>query len=510
MANPYAAQYLNNILRSIEAFTAVPGGSSNFFMPAEQIATRIILPTGLNSSASLTDPMSWSSTPPNMGVQTAIQGISVLGDTFHATIVGANPRNANNPYEGFGYSVKGRPNLNGTTVIETDSRAGKASTRQQNVTYSDGVSGTTQTYIYQDGTTVAYNANLALRNLVAGDFSGNGVRDINDAAEMLKAWRQRNGGPAWVAPAGNGALATLGNTVGQGLADADGYGSGRACIELLGDFNNDGNFGRIWNGVSFVADTSDVRYWADGLAMLNGALNRCEGFKRIDTEWNTLLGVTDANGFFDTSLAHGTYSPGDAVADVAGAIGATPGFAPVGHDGSVDADDIDYVYAQFKQNARVSDGALNWAVTTEAIGGDLSCDINGDLIIDQADITKILTILETTLGDVNLDGTVDSVDAGIAQANLGNPGGWADGDVNGDGTVTQADIDLINPPFVCCVGNADGNNVVDFDDITTILSNWLEGNGPSSPNQDGDANCDGDVDFDDITDVLSNWLDTCP
>ncbi|HBS29271.1 MAG TPA: hypothetical protein DEB06_07425, partial [Phycisphaerales bacterium] len=65
-------------------------------------------------------------------------------------------------------------------------------------------------------------------------------------------------------------------------------------------------------------------------------------------------------------------------------------------------------------------------------------------------------------------------------------------------------------PFVCCVGNADGNNVVDFDDITTILSNWLEGNGPSSPNQDGDANCDGDVDFDDITDVIARWLLPCP
>ncbi|HBS28311.1 MAG TPA: hypothetical protein DEB06_02415 [Phycisphaerales bacterium] len=66
------------------------------------------------------------------------------------------------------------------------------------------------------------------------------------------------------------------------------------------------------------------------------------------------------------------------------------------------------------------------------------------------------------------------------------------------------------PGFGCCVGNADGNNVVDYDDITEVFGNWCEMNGPSSPNRAGDANCDGCVDFEDISDILANWLEGCP
>jgi len=64
--------------------------------------------------------------------------------------------------------------------------------------------------------------------------------------------------------------------------------------------------------------------------------------------------------------------------------------------------------------------------------------------------------------------------------------------------------------FVCCLGNANGDNIIDFDDIVTILGNWLEGSVPSTPNNNGDADCDGDVDFDDIVAVLGEWLKPCP
>lgn len=62
----------------------------------------------------------------------------------------------------------------------------------------------------------------------------------------------------------------------------------------------------------------------------------------------------------------------------------------------------------------------------------------------------------------------------------------------------------------CCVGNANGDSVVDFNDIVTILGNWLESGSPSTPNNSGDANCDGEVNFDDVVDVLGNWLAPCP
>jgi len=65
-------------------------------------------------------------------------------------------------------------------------------------------------------------------------------------------------------------------------------------------------------------------------------------------------------------------------------------------------------------------------------------------------------------------------------------------------------------PFVCCLGNANGDNVVDFDDLVAVLGNWLESSTVSTPNNDGDADCNGDVDFDDIVAVLGEWLNACP
>jgi len=69
---------------------------------------------------------------------------------------------------------------------------------------------------------------------------------------------------------------------------------------------------------------------------------------------------------------------------------------------------------------------------------------------------------------------------------------------------------IVIPAAVCCPGNANGDGVVDFDDIVAILANWLEGSIPSSPNNNGDANCDGGVDFDDIVAALGAWLNACP
>jgi len=59
-----------------------------------------------------------------------------------------------------------------------------------------------------------------------------------------------------------------------------------------------------------------------------------------------------------------------------------------------------------------------------------------------------------------------------------------------------------------CPGDANGDGIVDFDDIVETLANWLAlyapGTGP------GDSNCDGVVDFDDIVETLAQWLVVCP
>ena len=58
-----------------------------------------------------------------------------------------------------------------------------------------------------------------------------------------------------------------------------------------------------------------------------------------------------------------------------------------------------------------------------------------------------------------------------------------------------------------CPGDADGNNIVNFDDITATLANW----GASTvPWTDGDTDGNCLVEFDDITTTLANWGASCP
>ncbi|MBX3317873.1 MAG: hypothetical protein KF902_13540 [Phycisphaeraceae bacterium] len=406
MRNPEAAAYINNATRSIEAFVSVPGGDPTTFTPGELAATQFLLTGALNNVPGLLDAISLS---PNPAFNASLQTFTI-----------SNNRLANTAFNAFNTANNGR-----------------VPTRTTGFTYSDGVAGGS-TYRAQGGTFPTYGSNLTTRNKIAGDFDGNGLRNINDTAEMLKAWRDRNGGPAWVAPVGTGAIA--------GAPGTD------AIIEVLGDYNGDGSF-----------TTQDVRYFADGLAKdaVTGLVSRKAGFTRVDTEW---LALTGSNNFFGTTLATGvSYTAGASRGDIAGPSGLqTPNFDPIGHDGVVDAYDIDYVYANFG----------NWTNLNDAAYMDFSADINGDRVVDQNDIIELVTvILGTSLGDVNLDGLCDAADVAIIVSNLGNPGGWADGDLNGDGIVNVNDLDIAN---ACTCGDADynGDTLVDIQDFLDFFGDY--------------------------------------
>jgi hypothetical protein len=336
MANAQAAAFVNNITRSIEAFQSVPNNVNNVGMPGELAATLFI---PLTARPYDNDPANPSQLIPNPSYNAS------LGPVL-ATYSVLNSAPVNAPY--------GSVSLNGQTPFRKNGVG---------TTYTDGVANGAA-YLKQDGSTLAYNVALPARNRIAGDFNGDGRRDINDAPEMMKAYRSRNGGPAWVAPAGTGPIA--------GAPGSD------AIIEVLGDFNGDGNF-----------TAADIRYWADGLGVnaTTGILNRRAAFAAVDNAWLTLTG--NAN-FFGTTVAGGRpYTAGDSAADVAGAPGIAPGWAPVGADGVIDAQDLAYLTAQ-----RNSIGAAaHWAITAEAVRFDLSADITGDLIVDQADIDSINAIL---------------------------------------------------------------------------------------------------------------------
>lgn len=57
-----------------------------------------------------------------------------------------------------------------------------------------------------------------------------------------------------------------------------------------------------------------------------------------------------------------------------------------------------------------------------------------------------------------------------------------------------------------CEGDADGNGVVNFSDINSVLANWGGGAGCLPL---GDANASGAIDFGDITSVIANWGASC-
>ena len=120
---------------------------------------------------------------------------------------------------------------------------------------------------------VSYAAELAMRNKIAGDFDGNGRRSAADVPQMLAALAQREGGARWNAPDG---------IYGAGAGE-------QAIIEVLGDFDGNGSF-----------DRADVRYFADGLFLTSGRLDRRAGFIAVDQ--------AASGNFFSTVIATGNPS----------------------------------------------------------------------------------------------------------------------------------------------------------------------------------------------------------
>jgi hypothetical protein len=444
MSNPAAAAYLNNIRASIENFVSVPASPDNELMPAEAIVQLLLLPDVLNNVAELADPDAWVPSTRNVPLFNASQSISTLTNAV--------------------YNAFGTVTLNG-----------QSPSRTAGINYTDNNTAGGSFFVLQDGTALNYNVlltGLNQRNRIAGDANGDGLRDIADIPQLIAAFQSTApaiGVPGtWAAP--NGIF---------------GAGAGaKASREILFDFNCDGNFTAL-----------DVRYFLDGLATevtgsnnFEGPLNRAQAF--IDAD--TAAGVN----LFGTTLANGTYSIGDSRADVAGTLlgnGTAPGWAPIGADGTVDDHDIDYVYANFGVWADINDAAFM----------DLTADIDGNLIVDQADICAILEILETTIGDVNLDGTADAADLAIATANLTLVGvGFAGGDVDGDGTVTQADLDLISGvsidpcnPAPACAGDVNGDGNTNAADFTILAGNF---GSTVVANTNGDLNGDGLVNASDF------------
>jgi hypothetical protein len=455
MRNKWAAEFVNNVTRSAENVVRVPGAPGNDFMPGQVLAISFVLPAAVDALP-------------------VLDGTVFVPQTANPVLRAftvANSIYARNRFSFFKLDDAGR--LPQRTALTGGNR------------YSHGLSGAND-YRTQGGSTISGSAGrVPMRSKVAGDFNGDGLRDLNDAADLIAAWLDRNSRDAnglnptaaWVAPDGTGAPIASGGIDGTPGTDA--------VIEILGDFDGDGNFGRVWSTTtnSFSANYSDARYWADGLAIdpATGKLNRYKGFKALDEAW---ANAGQSLPFIPTALATGkAYAPGDAAGDIIGTDLArrAKNWAPTSSNGVVDAFDIDYVYAQFKNNAnsaligvKVTDGEATWSNQDEAVTFDLSADLNGDLIVNQADVCFLVTnILGTCAADVNLDGEATAADLSIISANLGSAGGWAQGDLNGDGFVTAEDEGVfLGTTILCCPQDYNADGFLNLDDLGDFITDY--------------------------------------
>ena len=103
----------------------------------------------------------------------------------------------------------------------------------------------------------------------------------------------------------------------------------------------------------------------------------------------------------------------------------------------------------------------------------------GDGVVDLADFDVFLTVYEGVQGDCNFNGQNDLIDILL-------------------GLAEDADFDGI-PDACACVGDANGDSVVDGADIGAVLGNWGATGGPA------DFNLDGIVDGADLGIVIGNW-----
>lgn len=334
IASPVSSQntadFINNIVSSIDNFIGNPGAASNLLMPSEFLANTFFLAPAVQAVPNPQNPKQFLAQSTNAALVSYIQANNVLNHTpafGSVNAAGKAPvRTANPDFNG-----------DGTPDAYSDGRF-------------DGQ------YIYCNGgadTLLASGLRLSASNRLTGDFNRDGVRDVNDISGMLTALASPR---TWDCSDNGGDKGSMAVDV--------------QIPEVIGDLNGDGSF-----------DSKDVRYFADGFALVSESdpstpyttkLDRKAGFEAVDDSFG--------GNFFGTLWGNGaTYVNGESRFDVAGAAYETPGASPVGADGVIDLDDYNYVLANFG----------DWMDLDAAAGIDLSCDMDGDLDVDQNDADAI-------------------------------------------------------------------------------------------------------------------------
>ena len=166
-----------------------------------------------------------------------------------------------------------------------------------------------------------------------------------------------------------------------------------------------------------------------------------------DQIWGQLTGAPNLFGAVirDPNGAARPWVQGASAADVAGNT-PWPGAAPHGYNCVVDCGDATYIQANLG----------DWTNLDVAKQIDLSCDVNGDLLIDAADVhagqwlgrpvrRRPAAVMRTAMGVINFA----DINPFVAVLSGGTPCAFDNADVNGDGAVNFADIN----PFVTALSS---------------------------------------------------------
>jgi hypothetical protein len=113
-------------------------------------------------------------------------------------------------------------------------------------------------------------------------------------------------------------------------------------------------------------------------------------------------------------------------------------------DQVIDAGDIDLLMAAVGPQAAAPAPGMPTS-ETETPEWLAMFDLNSDSVIDRHDVDFLVnSMLETTYGDVDLNGQIGLADLARLHANFGHTSaGWADGDVTGDRLVDRTDVALL-------------------------------------------------------------------
>lgn len=404
MANTHAADYIYNIIASIAAFnecSPIPC-EQNVLSPGQYLADTFFLRQGLDAEQGLLDPMSFTpNSDLNQSLQNYIRASNNLG-------VAALPRDGVvTPAFGSRNEAGLVPNKGGGTYSYRGAAGNLLS--------------------------VAQNTRLSIRNRIAGDFLYDGQRNCADIARMMQAMAVTLVSSAADYTEAGAPLAPVGADD-PALPNTDVNGENTIIVDILGDLNGSGAF-----------DPEDVRYAADGTALVGGVLNRQCGFESVDINWTATIAGRPAGNFFNTTCvrpggAAAPYRAGASRFDVVGSsTGPARGDSPIGANGVVDEADYCYIW----QNI----GA--WSDLDSAVELDLSADHNGDLVINSADAEALVTqAWGACLGDLNFSGAVGLEDLAVLLTNFGATiNGYRNGDLNCDGRVDLTDLAMLLSRF---------------------------------------------------------------